>query len=769
MLRYASSDKLTLSPCCLWYRSSTTDALLRNLLSLIQRMSACEYLPHVSPATSLFHQHSDIGKRLERSHREYLDHHLAKRVVATSPWTHGAPQGFSDLGRSSQLHGIQSDDSLAPCVNTLARTPTSSLVADANMEHRSQHGKVTLPPLSSLTTSIDLDRRHAQHPAREHDSIARSPQLALRNDTMQGKGLQGMESVAEASYVPYDRSWSIDRSNERTSRPVSAAFSPSDHNLVDLASISSSPHPRHPAPTSPKFRQPPLRRAVESTRPRSYSSPHRNRIPNATRRSSLADPSEVDQLLEALIYVQDINRRLGLATGGPASPSIFQNSGAARLLHDKLQEELSTMALFSTTRAESVASHLGLSISLATPRRGRVEAASQQGGFPAPVLSSGQAGHLRWPAYDPAAEGTQSSMGRLTLEERHHRDPDYADERFEAEFEDARGGHHAGRPAAYASRSAQAESSLRTISRAISFDNPRAAQHRHPYPHHFDPSTTEPNRFDMDARVQQDHALRHAFDPTGLPPMYHPDARHQQQMELLDRRRLAGKGMKRVRKRKNEHHQECLGCQAKETPEWRKGPMGPRTLCNACGLLYAKLTKRKQQEAEAAAKASGKTAEEIVREREESPGAKQASLEALRAELNLASGMRNRAASSSAPTANTNPGQAPPPSVAALMPPTRFFDGVHDSPPSSQPWPSQRRETFRHPFAHQPPQARSLLSRPGGAPPLTDHMDGPVMDIVTRPYSSGSMPATHAQQYPDEPHLTYSMYNRRARRSDAGA
>jgi hypothetical protein len=26
-----------------------------------------------------------------------------------------------------------------------------------------------------------------------------------------------------------------------------------------------------------------------------------------------------------------------------------------------------------------------------------------------------------------------------------------------------------------------------------------------------------------------------------------------------------------------------------ETPEWRRGPLGPRTLCNACGLIYAKL------------------------------------------------------------------------------------------------------------------------------------------------------------------------------------
>jgi hypothetical protein len=33
---------------------------------------------------------------------------------------------------------------------------------------------------------------------------------------------------------------------------------------------------------------------------------------------------------------------------------------------------------------------------------------------------------------------------------------------------------------------------------------------------------------------------------------------------------------------------KCLGCGATETPEWRRGPMGPRTLCNACvSLLLA--------------------------------------------------------------------------------------------------------------------------------------------------------------------------------------
>ncbi|KAH7908962.1 hypothetical protein BJ138DRAFT_1156385 [Hygrophoropsis aurantiaca] len=39
--------------------------------------------------------------------------------------------------------------------------------------------------------------------------------------------------------------------------------------------------------------------------------------------------------------------------------------------------------------------------------------------------------------------------------------------------------------------------------------------------------------------------------------------------------------------------QTCLGCNATSTPEWRRGPLGPRTLCNACGLVYAKLLKKR--------------------------------------------------------------------------------------------------------------------------------------------------------------------------------
>lgn len=38
---------------------------------------------------------------------------------------------------------------------------------------------------------------------------------------------------------------------------------------------------------------------------------------------------------------------------------------------------------------------------------------------------------------------------------------------------------------------------------------------------------------------------------------------------------------------------KCSTCQTTTTPEWRRGPSGPRTLCNACGLAWAKMVRNR--------------------------------------------------------------------------------------------------------------------------------------------------------------------------------
>ncbi|KAJ4292481.1 white collar 2 type of transcription factor [Kalmusia sp. IMI 367209] len=40
----------------------------------------------------------------------------------------------------------------------------------------------------------------------------------------------------------------------------------------------------------------------------------------------------------------------------------------------------------------------------------------------------------------------------------------------------------------------------------------------------------------------------------------------------------------------------CTDCGTLDSPEWRKGPNGPKTLCNACGLRWAKKEKKKQSQ-----------------------------------------------------------------------------------------------------------------------------------------------------------------------------
>lgn len=73
-------------------------------------------------------------------------------------------------------------------------------------------------------------------------------------------------------------------------------------------------------------------------------------------------------------------------------------------------------------------------------------------------------------------------------------------------------------------------------------------------------------------------------------PHPHPHNQHQTAASVaVAAAAAAASGIpRRVRKRRDEADQSCLSCSATETPEWRKGPTGPRTLCNACGLLFAK-------------------------------------------------------------------------------------------------------------------------------------------------------------------------------------
>ncbi|GMH03704.1 hypothetical protein Nepgr_005543 [Nepenthes gracilis] len=53
------------------------------------------------------------------------------------------------------------------------------------------------------------------------------------------------------------------------------------------------------------------------------------------------------------------------------------------------------------------------------------------------------------------------------------------------------------------------------------------------------------------------------------------------------KRPLTSKKRENATENSNGHQlRRCLHCGADKTPQWRTGPMGPKTLCNACGVRY---------------------------------------------------------------------------------------------------------------------------------------------------------------------------------------
>lgn len=57
---------------------------------------------------------------------------------------------------------------------------------------------------------------------------------------------------------------------------------------------------------------------------------------------------------------------------------------------------------------------------------------------------------------------------------------------------------------------------------------------------------------------------------------------------------LTSSGSKKSKK-KPEEQKICAQCHRQDSPEWRRGPNGPKELCNACGLRYKSMHKKQQQ------------------------------------------------------------------------------------------------------------------------------------------------------------------------------
>ncbi|KAL0946831.1 hypothetical protein HGRIS_013000 [Hohenbuehelia grisea] len=68
----------------------------------------------------------------------------------------------------------------------------------------------------------------------------------------------------------------------------------------------------------------------------------------------------------------------------------------------------------------------------------------------------------------------------------------------------------------------------------------------------------------------------HGYASHGAPLSYHEE-------EVEDSSRK-----KKLKKAHSSEQYVCINCGRTDSPEWRKGPLGPKTLCNACGLRWAK-------------------------------------------------------------------------------------------------------------------------------------------------------------------------------------
>lgn len=89
----------------------------------------------------------------------------------------------------------------------------------------------------------------------------------------------------------------------------------------------------------------------------------------------------------------------------------------------------------------------------------------------------------------------------------------------------------------------------------------------------------------------------------------------------------------------------CQSCNATSTPEWRKGPMGPRSLCNACGLLYAKMCRKNENDAVLVAESKHEDpaqARQAAIDELSKPEKQQQLLEALRAGVRVVANSKNR-------------------------------------------------------------------------------------------------------------------------------
>ncbi|KAL2335043.1 hypothetical protein Fmac_016256 [Flemingia macrophylla] len=71
------------------------------------------------------------------------------------------------------------------------------------------------------------------------------------------------------------------------------------------------------------------------------------------------------------------------------------------------------------------------------------------------------------------------------------------------------------------------------------------------------------------------------------PPKQPPSMEHKKKKKIKAEQCSSSSSRKQCSQEQNAAAvRKCLHCEITKTPQWRAGPMGPKTLCNACGVRY---------------------------------------------------------------------------------------------------------------------------------------------------------------------------------------
>ncbi|OCH84918.1 hypothetical protein OBBRIDRAFT_821715 [Obba rivulosa] len=149
---------------------------------------------------------------------------------------------------------------------------------------------------------------------------------------------------------------------------------------------------------------------------------------------------------------------------------------------------------------------------------------------------------------------------------------------------------------------------------------------------------------------------------------------------------------------------KCHSCNIRETPEWRRGPDGARTLCNACGLHYAKLMRKREK-----ASADGK--------------AVPIDLQTLRASTASARGSEQGEQSHSQPQLHHPSPAAAPPSYDHQKHAPPMHQGQHHSPTHPH---GGTYQLMPAPNSGQPSAGQQHQMMPPPPPPASAHSEGGV-------------------------------------------